>query len=139
MGDGPEHSDLVSLAKTLGVMDHVAFHGSMIPAEVAEILRHSDLLLSTSEAETFGISMIEGMACGLPVVSSPSHGPGDFVTEEYGVISDSLSVEALADCVRSTMSRSFDSTVIAERTAERFSSKVVSHQIHAVYKKLLSS
>jgi len=47
--------------------------------DVASLLSWSNMLVSTSIAETFGVAVCEGLMCGKPVVSTASGGVSDFV------------------------------------------------------------
>ncbi len=66
-GDGPDRPLAERTAKQLGVLDRVDFEGSV--QNIEERLRQGDLLLSTSNNESFGMSIAEAMATGLPVVA----------------------------------------------------------------------
>lgn len=58
------------------VLEPDEFHHHLLPTEVAELLAGCDLLLAPAwESEGFGLSVLEAMACGVPVVASriPSH------------------------------------------------------------------
>lgn len=66
-GDGPDRPLAEKTAKQLGVLDRVDFQGSV--QNIEERLRQGDLLLSTSNNESFGMSIAEAMATGLPVVA----------------------------------------------------------------------
>ena len=64
-----------------------AFRVEPAVSDVAPILRSADVLVSTSTEEPFGLVILEAQACGLPVVSSASGGPLDFVTDgETGLL-----------------------------------------------------
>ena len=67
LGEGPDLALAKKTARQLGVLDRVQFQGKV--DNVAEWLRKGDLLLSTSETESFGMSIAEAMATGVPVVS----------------------------------------------------------------------
>lgn len=62
--------------------DRVTFAGSRGHDALPALLRASDVLLSTSDLESFGIVLIEGMACGLPVVSTDPPGVRAVVEHE---------------------------------------------------------
>jgi glycosyltransferase involved in cell wall biosynthesis len=68
VGDGPERASLAELAAKLGVADRVTFagHRTDTPALYASF----DLFALTSDTEQMPLSVIEAMACGLPVVST---------------------------------------------------------------------
>lgn len=67
LGDGPDRDLAEKTARQLGVLDRVVFEGSV--QNIEERLRQADLLLSTSSNESFGMSIAEAMASGLPVVA----------------------------------------------------------------------
>ena len=68
IGDGPERSQCELLARELGVQNDVRFLGKQ--TDVIEVLSIADLFLMPSQSESFGLSALEAMACGVPVVSS---------------------------------------------------------------------
>jgi N-acetyl-alpha-D-glucosaminyl L-malate synthase BshA len=71
-GDGPERSNVENLARELGVINDVIFLGKTKAIE--RILCMSDLFLLTSESESFGLSSLEAMASGVPVISTNTGG-----------------------------------------------------------------
>jgi N-acetyl-alpha-D-glucosaminyl L-malate synthase BshA len=71
-GDGPERGNVENLARELGVIHDVIFLGKTKAIE--RILCMSDLFLLTSESESFGLSSLEAMASGVPVISTNTGG-----------------------------------------------------------------
>jgi 1,2-diacylglycerol 3-alpha-glucosyltransferase len=63
-----------------GLADRVLFTGDVVDVEA--YLRAADLFVFPTENEAFGISLIEAMACGLPVVASLVGGCRDIVAHE---------------------------------------------------------
>ena len=68
VGDGPYRPQLEAKAKELGLADRVIFAGMVKPAETPRYYRLGDLFLSASRSETQGLTYIEAMACGLPLL-----------------------------------------------------------------------
>jgi glycosyltransferase involved in cell wall biosynthesis len=66
-GDGAERPALERLVDDLGIREHVLFHGTI--ARPQEALRQMNVLVLPSEAEGFGLVLIEAMAAGIPVVA----------------------------------------------------------------------
>ncbi len=70
-GDGELRPEFERLAAERGLSDRVHFLGRVPHAELPDVLRAADLFLLTTEPpESFGIVLIEAMACGLPVLAS---------------------------------------------------------------------
>ena len=69
-GTGPEHSALVSLAKSLGIDDVVEFTGRLDRDELAARLRSSWVCLNPSVVDNMPNSLLEAMASEVPIVST---------------------------------------------------------------------
>jgi glycosyltransferase involved in cell wall biosynthesis len=68
-GEGELLEGYRAAAREAGVGDRVHFLGRLPQVQLPEVLRASDLMLLTTEPpESFGIVLIEAMACGLPAV-----------------------------------------------------------------------
>ena len=78
VGDGPERGPAEVLARQLGMEKHVTFMGKQQHVERLLPLAHA--LLMPSELESFGLAALEGMACGLPPVSTRVGGIPELVT-----------------------------------------------------------
>lgn len=68
VGDGPDREHAMAVAGDLGCQHRVEYLG--IQDHLEEILPQADLFLSASETESFGLSMLEAMSCGVPCVST---------------------------------------------------------------------
>ena len=69
VGDGPDHEDLIELAKTLKLEGRVFFVGERPLHEVQNYYRHADVFVYTSLSETYGQVISEALWCALPVVA----------------------------------------------------------------------
>lgn len=68
VGDGPKRSELQTLAKNLGIADAVHFVGSR--SDVPALLAACNVVALTSHNEASPVSILEALACGVPVVAS---------------------------------------------------------------------
>jgi glycosyltransferase involved in cell wall biosynthesis len=75
VGDGP------MLAEYKASYPNVEFVGAMRGIELGDYYRQADVFVFPSRWETFGLVMIEAMACGTPVAAFPCQGPLDVVDE----------------------------------------------------------
>jgi len=71
-GDGPEITTAERAAREAGVADRVHFLGEQ--EDVERVYAASDLFLLPSEHESFGLSALEALACGVPVVGTDAGG-----------------------------------------------------------------
>jgi N-acetyl-alpha-D-glucosaminyl L-malate synthase BshA len=94
LGKGPDEAQVRELAAKLGILKHLRFVGE--DPDVADHLKGAGLLLSTSEFEGFGMSVLEAMACGVPVVTTDSGGTAEVVSESCARIAAVGDVEGLA-------------------------------------------
>ncbi|MBS0365086.1 MAG: glycosyltransferase family 1 protein [Proteobacteria bacterium] len=90
VGDGPQRAELqrrYPQARFLG-----ARHG----VELADCYRQADVFVFPSRTDTFGLVLIEALACGVPVAALPVRGPIDVITDpRVGVLDEDLRCAAL--------------------------------------------
>ncbi|TAE50385.1 MAG: N-acetyl-alpha-D-glucosaminyl L-malate synthase BshA [Bacteroidetes bacterium] len=100
VGDGPERRNAEDMCRELGYCSDVFFLGSQDAVE--EIYSIGDVFLLPSETESFGLSALEAMACGVPVISSNAGGLPEVVIDGYnGFMSPVRDVDKMAaDAIR---------------------------------------
>jgi glycosyltransferase involved in cell wall biosynthesis len=69
VGDGPERSDLQSIAVERGIGERVSFHGYLSQPDINHLLAQADVFVMTSLAEGIPVVLMEAMAAGVPVVA----------------------------------------------------------------------
>ncbi|OSZ78502.1 N-acetyl-alpha-D-glucosaminyl L-malate synthase BshA [Chitinophagaceae bacterium IBVUCB1] len=72
IGDGPERQNIEEYCRTLNICNDIRFLGKQ--EQVDEILSITDLFVLPSQYESFGLSALEAMACGVPVISTNAGG-----------------------------------------------------------------
>ena len=80
VGDGPDRPSAEEEARALGVERDVHFLGRI--DAVAPLLASADLFLLPSDRESFGLSALEALACGVPALGYDVGGLPEVVTSE---------------------------------------------------------
>lgn len=84
-GAGNYRSELINLVRDLGLEDRVRFLGHVTEEEKYRWLKTCSLLVNLSDTEAFGITVLEALAAGKPVVVNPVSALGEFVGKFEGV------------------------------------------------------
>lgn len=91
VGDGPQRRELEKR------FPDAVFVGTKTGAELASYFRSADVFMFPSRTDTFGLVLVEAMACGTPVAAFPVRGPIDVVKDpEAGVLDEDLGAAARA-------------------------------------------
>jgi N-acetyl-alpha-D-glucosaminyl L-malate synthase BshA len=139
VGEGPERKKAEALCRELNISDKVVFVGNS--NEVDRILCFSDLFLLPSETESFGLSALEAMASGVPVISSNAGGIPEVNQQGYsGYLSDvgdvdTMSVNAISILKNENTLNLFKTN--AKEQASKFGISKIVPQYEAVYKQAL--
>ena len=98
VGDGPARAALET------AHPEAIFAGARFGTELASIYAAADVFVFPSRTDTFGLVMIEALACGTPVAAYPVMGPVDVLTPETGAMADDLedAIAAALLCDRET-------------------------------------
>jgi N-acetyl-alpha-D-glucosaminyl L-malate synthase BshA len=134
IGDGPERSKCEYLAKDLGIDDRVKFYGEQ--ESFMELLSIADLFLMPSQSESFGLSALEAMACGVPVVSSNAGGlPELNLHGETGYIAEIGDVNKMADYAIRLLEDPKRYKIFSENALERATNLFSAEKIIPEYEK----
>ncbi|MEV0155921.1 glycosyltransferase [Micromonospora sp. NPDC050686] len=143
-GTGRLPAELVALIGRLGLADRVVVRPDVAPADLVALYQGASVFLQASHEEGLGLSVIEAMACGLPVVSTASAGACESVVnastgwlvpmEPAGGVP-----AALAARTRSVLNGAGGELGQRgrDRAVQRFSTQVALRDILAIYDDLL--
>ena len=99
-GDGPERERLRLLIEKHHLQNKVKLVGRIENRKIPELLSSADLFVRPSRHEGFGVSMLEAMAAGVPVIATPVGGIPDFIKQETtGLLVDPEKPEQLAESI----------------------------------------
>ena len=141
VGDGPDRIAAELEARDLGIGADVHFLGKI--DEVAPLLANADLFLLPSERESFGLSALEALASGAPVVGTNAGGLPEVVRDgDTGILCGVGDVEGMAEAAiailadRERWKRM--STEAAADARRRFSEDAVVSQYEQLYRDALA-
>ncbi|AQQ53611.1 N-acetyl-alpha-D-glucosaminyl L-malate synthase BshA [Planococcus lenghuensis] len=139
VGDGPEMSRIVRLVKELELEADVLFLGKQ--DGVAELYNMSDLMLLMSEKESFGLVLLEAMACGIPCIGTRAGGIPEVIEDgANGFLVPVGDYERAAELAIQLLKQPDTYAKLrqgAEKTAaERFHSSKILAQYEQVYRKV---
>jgi N-acetyl-alpha-D-glucosaminyl L-malate synthase BshA len=98
VGDGPERESTERLSVELGIAGAVDFLGDQ--EYISDVLPAADVFLLPSQHESFGLSALEAMSCGVPVVGSLIGGlPEVIAHEETGFLCEPTDVACMTAIV----------------------------------------
>lgn len=103
IGDGPEKTHLKNLIRTLGIEDKVYFPGAHCSEHALfEAIRDCRLVVIPSHdtTETFGLSALEAMQMGRPVITTRNPGLNEVVShEKTGLLFEMNNIDALIEAI----------------------------------------
>jgi 1,2-diacylglycerol 3-alpha-glucosyltransferase len=83
VGDGPYRSDLELLAKKLNISDRIIFAGERPWEEIASYYKIGSVFVSASLSEAQGLTFIEAMAAGIPVLAKKDRSVEKIIIDGY--------------------------------------------------------
>ena len=83
--------------------------------ELAEIYTAADVFLNPSREETMGLTTVESIACGTPVVVSNCTAVPEVVDESVGIICKKLDMQNIKDCIDTVLKKNIHPTQYCEK------------------------
>lgn len=135
VGDGPEIQTAFDLVDELGIRDDVLFLGRQ--KNISDLLSMADLILLMSEQESFGLVLLEAMACKVPAIGTNIGGiPEVIVHGETGYLADLGDIDTAAKYAIELLNDDRRLEQFSERSYERARDVFHSRQIIKQYMKL---
>lgn len=135
VGDGPLKNNLRNAVKRLRLTDSVEIRPRQSRIETVHLMRQSHVVVSASSIETFGMTLAEALASGIPVITTDSGGVRDIVTPEVGIMIDDFSATAITDAmlaIRKTYAK-YEPLALQEYAENNFSEDVIYKQLIGMY------
>jgi glycosyltransferase involved in cell wall biosynthesis len=140
-GEGSLKSWLFKEFEERNVSSMIEYKGVVETDDVPLLLNKSRIFLYPSRQEPFGLSIIEAMACGVPVITTNVFGPDEIIRPDYdGIAVSPDDANALADAVDSLLSDRELREKIAKnalRSAQKYDIRDYAKQLLAIYQDLI--
>ena len=139
-----QHADayvqLAKFAAALGISDRVIFTGQVEHGAMPALLRSADLVVSTCQYEPSGMTSLQAMACGTPVIAPPVGGHVDAVVDgTTGILIPPGQPALLAQRIRQLLAHPMlleaYGIAAADRARSRYSWDRIAAETLAVYDK----
>ncbi|MDR2599719.1 MAG: glycosyltransferase family 4 protein [Oscillospiraceae bacterium] len=139
VGDGTARVELEELAEELGISKQVIFAGQRPWEEICVYYKLGDIFVGASESESQGLTYVEAMASGVPVIAKEDRClEGTLIVDENGyMFKDKDELVAAIDKILSDSTKHKQLSEKAKQTAEGFSSKSYAVNVINLYKELV--
>ena len=99
-GDGPERAALLDLTAFLQLQNHVSFLGPLAPDQIPEVINQSCMILMPSRMEAFGLTALQSLQMGRPVIASRIGGLPEIIEhEQSGLLVAMDNIDELAQAI----------------------------------------
>ena len=135
IGAGAASSHFANIIEQHELKDQVQVFDSLSSIAIKQHFEGADAFVLSSDYETFGVSLIEAMACGLPAISTRCGGPQSIITEPaLGILTD-LEPEALAEAMIKMHANigGYDRKLIADDVYSKYSFEAIGTSLMKIY------
>lgn len=143
VGDGPSKTELEGLAVKLRIKDRVRFVSDAEVENLAEFYAACDVFIFPALGEPWGLSLLEAMASGKPVVAANDGGPQEIISSERdGFLVDPLDPNSYAEKILHLLTDHSLSQSIGEKAvmkARTYSWKKMAKNYSEIYDRLIQS
>ncbi len=141
IGEGPDHEELISYARELGIEGTFAiFTGLKVNQELAGMMAGADFLLMFSRFENLPVVILESYACGVPVISTDVGGISEYMNEDLGILIHSEDEDQLLEKIGWMLDhhKDYSKDRIREYAIKHVSNEVIGAQLFEIYSKAAS-
>jgi glycosyltransferase involved in cell wall biosynthesis len=135
IGGGSDKEKIHKEVVRLGLEKNVFLVGGVDHKKIAIWMNAADVFVLPSYSESFGIVLVEALACGLPCITTVNGGSEEVITQPYLgiVLSDPNSVNALASALVDSLKKKWDTKKIISYVKTNYSFSVIKKKYLEVY------
>jgi glycosyltransferase involved in cell wall biosynthesis len=121
-----------------GLEEHVKLLDFMTDEELVLWINAADVFVFPSIKESFGITQLNALACGIPVVASKNVGSREIICDKCGLLYDTEKFSELGDKIFECINDiSWDKYLIRDYVVKNYSWERISKQLIELYKELI--
>ncbi|MFC1828188.1 glycosyltransferase [Thermodesulfobacteriota bacterium] len=139
VGDGKNRYEYEKLSHKLGLVGIVHFHGRCTKEEVSKFMKQCDFVVLPSLYETFGVVLIEAMACGKPVIATNIGAPNEIITDNVGKLVPPANPKALSVAIDYMLNnyKEYSQKKIGRYARDNFSYESVGRILDRIYSNMV--
>lgn len=133
---------IMQIIRSSGIEGSVHFHGKLSAPQLCALYHQCDFYVCSSEWESFGVSVLEALFAGVPVLATNCGGVLEFMNEQNGiVIENDRKTQTLFNGMLqiTSMLGIFNRQQISEEAIHKFSGDAVKEQYFSLYQQVLES
>jgi glycosyltransferase involved in cell wall biosynthesis len=144
VGEGPEQSQLASLADRHGIAKRVTFVGYVPQDQLGPYYRSADLFVLSSDFDNSPNVVLEAMACGVPAVSTNVGGAAEYIVPGQGgdlvaARDEAALAGAIADWLGDAARRRAAGAFNRQRVVQQFSWRASAERLLEVYQQVIAA
>ncbi len=143
IGKGPEKDNLIQLAKKCKCLDKITFKGYVKHSELPKYYNEADVFVLPSLFEGMPNTILEAMACGLPIVTTNTGGSSELINNngiKNGIIIKKKSAESIANAIADLANnkKRLEFSKNSRKIALKYSWKSAAEKYYSLYLKNIS-
>jgi len=139
-GNGELEGELKELIPSLNMQEQIHLTGYITRNKIISLLDTSQVVVISSEKESFSMAAAEAMFRGNPVLSTECKGPEDFITTDNGMLCKLNDVEDMKDKMLKMYANysAFNHKEISKKAIEQFSEHAIVKKLEELYRDIIA-
>lgn len=132
-GEGTERKKISELIQRLGLQSQIELLGDIEKDSLKLLLHSAHRFVSSSLHENMPVAILEALACGLPVISTPWQGADKMMDFEISEIAPSFDLNDFSKAISQSVGKAYNKEQIRQFYINRYGNKVVINELESTY------